>query len=146
MPCETHFDPEDFKIRLSAVVHEEGGEPPQTIIRTDQDWHVHVKWRTTGFITGMIGGDWHLHVMLESVGRGREYNLYDPADHYIALTPGPSPVRYRAKIDVKAGTVHAPKSGMLYRLVVVLTYREPTGDPGPMACYSLEPLILFYQP
>lgn len=134
-----------FAGTINAYVHEHDvppGAPPSTIIRTDQDWSVHISWQTTGVCTGMITGKWHLHCYLESMGPGPDYDLIDPADHKIPLTPGPSPIPYKAHFDVKKGKV-APG---LYRLVASLTYVEPTGSPGPMAGFVEGPMLQVYTP
>ncbi len=158
MPFETPFG-NLFAGTITATVHEHDappGAPPLTIIRTDQDWAVNVSWETTGLATGMITGNWHLHCFLESIGTGADLDLIDPgpsggpSDHVIPLKPGTSPVPYFVHFDVPAGRVNipdpVPPAGRLYRLVVSLTYREPTGGPGPMAGFVEGPILQFYQP
>ena len=128
MPFETPFG-DAFEGTISATVHEHGGEAPRTIIQTDDSWAVNVRWRTTGVGTGMITGTWHLHVFLESIGPGADLNLIDPADHVIPLTPDDSPVDYFVHFDVPAtNNPTVPLAGALYKLVVSLTYFEPTGS------------------
>jgi hypothetical protein len=149
MAFETPFNPTNFSGTITATAHEHAGAPPSTIIRTDQSWAVNVSWVTTGFATGMISGLWHLHVMLESIGPGADLDLIDPADHIIPLTPGPSPVNYFAHFDVTpAQNPNVGASGGLYKLVVSLTYREPSAGnpPGPMAAFVEGPILQFYNP
>jgi len=151
MPFESPFGvPGCFEGTISAIpAHEDTppGGPPQTIIRTDQSWHIHVSWTTTGSCTGMVGGQWHLHAVLESMGPGQELILTDPADHFIPLTPGPSPVNYSRTINIPAGRVNpGPTGTLVYKLVVTLTYVDLTGSPGPMAAYVELPMIQFYRP
>lgn len=143
MPFETPFPPDCFAGTLSVSLHEHGGAPPSTIIRTDQFWAVNVHWVTTGLATGMICGNWQLHCYLEKNGSGHEYDLGDPDDHIIPMTPGPSPVHYFYPIDVPAGMIVSPG---LYKLIVSLTYIEPTGSPGPMSAYDEDSMIQFYAP
>ncbi len=143
MPFETPLPAGFFDVTMTGpTVHESGGAPPTTIIRTNQPWHVHVEWDTTGMLTGMITGNWDLHLYLESVGSGPEVDLTDPNEHIIPLSPGPSPRHYHFHPDVAAGAVPAGP----YRLALTLTYTDATGTPGPMAGYWEGPIIQFYQP
>jgi hypothetical protein len=143
MPIETPFQPEVFAGTISASVIEHGGVLPQSIIRTDQSWAVVVNWTNTGLATGMIGGKYDLHLLLERVGPGEDLDLTDPADHYVPLMPGPSPVNYSRHIDIAPGAV--PDG--VYKLVVVMRYIEPGGAPGPMSAYvEITPLLEFYTP
>jgi len=143
MPVETPFEAPVFAGTITASAHEHGGEPPQSIIRTNQSWAVNVNWTNTGIATGMIAGNWDLHLLLERIGPGNDLDLTDPSDHIIPLSPGPSPVNYFRHIDLPAGRVPAG----IYKLVVMLRYLEPGGAPGPMSAYEeLSPLIEFYNP
>lgn len=163
MPCETLFGPTSpfFKFTVfNAAVHEHDVPPgvaPTNIIRTDQDWSVHVNWTVDGLITGMISGFWDLHVSLESIGPGAELDLTDPVldDHLIPLVTGGGggPVNYSRHVDIAAGVVPAPThaGSELYIVGVSLTYREVLpgggfGPPGPMACFSTERTVQFYNP
>ena len=147
MPLETPFSvPGAFAGTITATVQDQNGVTPSTIIRANQNWSVRVNWQTTGIATGMISGTWHLHAYLESIGPGVDLNLFDPNDLNIPLTPGPSPVNYSAQIDVPANTVVAPHSGIIYKLVLTLTYVEPGGAPGPMAAFVEGPVLQFYNP
>ena len=152
MPFETPFAAGVFEGTISATPHEHTGAgdppaPPRTIIRTNNPWAINVRWRTTGIATGMVTGNWHLHAYLESIGPGADLNLIDPADHVIPLTPGPSPVDYFVHFDVPASNnPTVPAAGGLYKLVVSLTYIDPTGAPGPMAAFVEGPVMQFYNP
>ena len=147
MPFETPFIVGGaFAGRIEASVHDQNGVAPATIIRTNEAWSIHVNWRTTGIATGMIAGTWHLHAYLESLGPGPDLDLLDFGDLNIPLRPGSSPIDYSAHLDVPAGTATASHSGTLYKLVVTLTYIEPTGQPGPMAAYVEGPVLQFYNP
>ena len=153
MPFETPFSvsPGLFDASITSFQHEIAGAPPSTIIRTDQTWHIHVSWQTTGLATGMIGGTWHVHAYLESVGPGPDISVVDPADHFIPLTPGVSPVNYNIVLDVPPNVIGlAPGNNMnttgLYKLVVALTYVDLTSAPGPMAAFEEGPTLQFYNP
>lgn len=143
MPFETPLPTGFFDvITVGPTVHESGGAPPTTIMRTDQAWHAHVEWDTSGLLTGWIAGKWDLHLYLESVGPGPEIELTDPNEHEIPLKPGPSPIHYHYHPDVKAGVV--PPGA--YQLVLTLTYKDAAGNPGQMAGWWQGPIIQFFTP
>jgi hypothetical protein len=146
MPFENLLPAGSFDVTMTGPsVHESGGAPPTTIIRTDQPWHVHVQWDTSGSHTGMIGGTWHLHIYLETIGPGDDLELFDEDplnEHDIPLTPGPSPRHYHYHPDVPAGKV--PPGA--YKLALTLTYTDLANNPGPMAGYWEGPIIQFYKP
>lgn len=112
---------------------------PTTIIRTDQDWYVHLKWKLTGSLVGMIGGDWHIQTFLESIGLGFEGELNAPGDT-VPVNPG-SP-EYEHEFHVKAGAVPAGT----YKLSTTILYTRPDGVPGPLAGSLDVPLVQFYDP
>jgi hypothetical protein len=154
MPFETPFG-SAFAGSITTFQHEVAGAPPSTIIRTDQEWHIHLSWETTGVGTGSIGGSWHVHAYLESLGPGNDVSIIDPADHVIPLTPGSSPVRYPASgeiiLNVPPNVVNLPTGTSmdttgLYKLVVALTYIDLTGVPGPMAAFEEGPILQFFNP
>jgi hypothetical protein len=155
MPFETPFPPAVFSGTINATVHEHTGagdppSPPITIIRSNNPWAVNVNWQTSGIANGMITGDWHLHVYLESIGPGDDLDLIDPApgDHIKPLVPGVLS-NYFVHFDVRSMQdlgVAIPLAGRLYKLVVSLTYLEPTGSPGPMAAFVEGPTLQFYNP
>jgi hypothetical protein len=142
MPFETPFPEELFAGEITATAHEENILLPQTIIRTDQKWAVEVNWTNKGQVTGMIAGEYCVHLLLERMGPGTDLELTD-TPHRIKLIPGESPRVYTDHVDVPAGKVPAG----IYKLVTVLQYWEPTGNPGPMAGYVENgPLLQFYNP
>lgn len=129
---------------IDCSVHEHGGTTPTTIIRTDTSWAVNVRWMLEGILASMIAGRWHVHVLLESIGPGPEYSLYD-SDADLALDPG-GDGNYFVHFDVPANRVEAGHEGSAYKMVVTLTYRNPAGQPGPIAAYFEGPVLQFYNP
>ena len=129
---------------IDASVHEHGGASPTTIIRTDNSWAVNINWTFKGILSTMITGRWHVHVLLESIGEGPEYSLFD-ADADQELKPGGTG-DYFCHFDVPAGRVAAGHEGSAYKMVVTLTYRNPMGQPRPVAAYYAGPVLQFYNP
>jgi hypothetical protein len=70
-----------FDGEIYAAVYEQGGAGPTNIIRTDQNWGVIVKWKTSGSLVRMICGKWCLQMHLESMGPGPELTLPVKAKH-----------------------------------------------------------------
>jgi hypothetical protein len=123
-----------------ASIHEAVDEiQPTTIIRTDQEWFVHLKWELRGSLVAMVDGEWHIQAYLESMGTGFEGELKSPGDT-LPVNPG-SPL-YEHRFRVPAGTVEAGS----YKLVTHISYVRPDGLPGPMAGFYEVPLVRFYDP
>lgn len=141
MRFETPFPDAVFKGEITGYTHEVDGVPPSTVIKTTDTWHIHVDWQTTGNATGMITGEWHIQAFLESMGPGPEKTIIEPP-LVIPLTPGVSPILYSREVPIQPKIVPAGT----YKLVVVMTYIEPTGHPGPMAGFIEGPLLQFYEP
>ena len=143
MPFETPNI--DLVGNITASVHEHGGVAPTTIIRTDTSWAVNINWSLLGTNWQMIGGTWHVHVNLESMGPGPELSLVDFADPACMNAPLPSvDGQYFCHFDVPAGVATAAHQGTAYKLVVLLTYRNLLGQPGPIAAYYEGPILQFY--
>ncbi len=157
---ETPFDEAQFHVdHLLAHVHEgaasgplAGVQPvPIGVIRTDQDWSVHVHWHTEGNLVSILQGVWHLDLYLERMGAGPDLKLPvgPPEGLEIPLTPGSSPVFYNPFITVAAGTVPAPPSThpVVYKLVTTIAYKYcPDGNFGLMAGFVEGPMVQFYTP
>ncbi|MCP4423259.1 MAG: hypothetical protein GY803_02075 [Chloroflexi bacterium] len=158
---ETPFLEEQFHIEhLLAHVHEgaapgpilPGEQPlPIGIIRTDQDWTLHVHWHTTGNLVPILRGVWHLDMYLERMGPGPDRHL--PVGGFeIPLTPNVSGTAvYNPFIVIPAGTVPAGPDNhpVAYRLVATITYKYDSADSAPfglMAGFVEGPMVQFYTP
>lgn len=153
---ETPFGyPGYFDGQISAKVYEYGGYRPTNIIRTDQSWGVHVKWKTSGKLTKMICGTWCVRIHMESIGRGPEFSLPAKAKK-ILLRPCDARGRYQTihygcKIHVPPGLIPAKYCSTPYKLVTTLTYLEPCRykkrqSPGPIAAYVDGQILQFFHP
>jgi hypothetical protein len=134
----------DLKGKINATVHEHGGVAPTRIIRTDNSWALNIDWEITGSAVPLICGTWHVHVRMESMGPGGELSLFDP-DCNLPLDPG-GDGKYRCHFDVPAGKVQAAHEGTPYRIVVVLTYRNPVKRPGPLHAVYDAGIFSFFNP
>lgn len=157
---EIPFTETQFHVdHLLAHVHEGPASGPLTpplpapigIIRTDQDWSVHVHFHTTGSLVPVLQGVWHLDLYLERMGPGPDLRLPigPPEGLDVPLTPGSSPQFYNPFINISAGTVPASPSGhpTAYKLVITVAYRYcRNGAFGLMAGFVEGPMIQFYTP
>lgn len=129
--------------KVEAELFESGGANPVNIIRTNQDWEVRTKIKLAGPLSQFIGGNWHVHVRLESMGPGGEHSFFD-VDSNVAIPEADD--TYEQVLNVQAGAVSAAHDGTPYRVVVVVTYKGPLGNPGPIAGMVDLGLVMFYNP
>ncbi len=130
---------------INGYITEVGGEQPTTIIRSDQDWKVHVEWELTGKLTEFVCGKWCVSAFLESIGPGQELRL--PANSLeIDLDPEAGPNKYSVWFTVPAGTIKPENCSTPYKLVLTVTYLTPKHRPGPMAGFVEGPIVQFYEP
>jgi hypothetical protein len=123
-----------------ASIHEVDNETlPTTIIRVDQDWFVHLKWRLKGSLVRMIDGKWLIQTYLESIGEGFEGELNKGG---MTLDVNPGSPDYEFEFHVKAGKVPVGS----YQLVTTIKYRDPNDLPGPITGFYEEPIVEFYDP
>lgn len=111
---------------------------PTNIIRTDQDWFVHLQWRLTGSLVPLIGGTWLIQTYLESIGPGPEFEVNAPG---MSLAVNPNSPNYDVKFHVQAGAV--PEGS--YQMVTTIKFRDQTGRPGPLTGFYEEPIVEFYK-
>ena len=138
----------DFKVsNFTAEVYEKELHVPKTVIRTNQDWGVNVKWETSGEASEHLEGVWSVSIWLEAIGPGDGYVI---GDKHVKLTPQKGTVKYNVDIECKAGAVPLPPpashESQPFMLVTTVTYQWPDGAPGPMAGHIEGPLIQLYNP
>lgn len=133
--------------------------PPVNIIRADQAWRVHIEWRTIGLAAAAMAGKFHVSAYLESIGPGADLKLPikpGPDEETVDLLSGtlsalPAPNffqrQYAVDVNVPAGQVPTDAGrSRPYKLVVAITYTEPSNAPGPMAGFLEGPILQFFQP
>lgn len=124
-----------------------GAFQANTIIRTDRDWQITLKWALQGSLLNSkffeFPGTWVVNAFLEAWGANAKDQDLPEVSMTVDQDPQPSPWEYTATIGVKKGTV-VPGA---YRLAVTLTYKDENGDPGPMAGFIEVPgMIQIYKP
>lgn len=131
--------------KISATIYEKDGTTPTTIIKSDQDWYVLLKWEMSGPFVPTMAGSWHAHLNLESMGPGVETSLFSGLCSQDWKTDDPA--KYECKLTVNAGQLGTiPHQGAIFRAIVTLVYRDATGHPGPIAGYVDCGLVQIFNP
>jgi hypothetical protein len=129
--------------RIEAAVFEVGGTDPTSIIGSDQSWYVRVRWQLQGILKRHMCGTWCVCAYLETCGPGNDIKLgckefpIDPcqADDYF----------YTAQFDVTGGSLTPDDCGTLYCVCIVLTTKDPCGDPGHISGFCREACVLVHR-
>ena len=142
--CDFEISPFATKLTgtIKAEVYEEGGVEPTTIISVDEAWYVDVEWTLKGHMRRHLCGQWCVTVSLESIGKGNEYSLPDPSEHF-PIDPCNNGT-YKKRISVAAGTIKPEDCGTLYLIAVTLTSLDACERPGHIAAYCKGPNLMFY--
>jgi hypothetical protein len=134
----------DFNVsNFTATVHEHTNpHVPASVIRTDQEWAVRVRFQTSGGLSHVLTGTWHVGVYIESIGPGMEEEI---ALLHTPLTPGPGTVSYNVDLVIPANRITVPDhQTQPFKLVTTVSYIQPDGQPGAMAGYIEGPIIQLY--
>ena len=126
---------------IFAEVYEVEGARPTSIIRTDQEWGVNVRWTLGGSLAEFICGTWCVHLRLESIGNEPEIVVDNSED--IQLDPCGNG-EYHYDFHIRPGKVADERCSTPYRPVVTVSYRTACHRPGPIAGFVELPLLLFY--
>lgn len=138
MPFEPDF-PSPFQAffhgHLQCAVIDAHGQPANTIISMQDDWHMRVEWQVHGMLVGSIGGTWQIRAYLESIGPGNEVVL---VNRNVPMT-GQNNYSETFIIGPNVPNVEGP-----YKIVVVLTSTNLLGLPAPFAAYEEVPMLQFF--
>lgn len=113
---------------------------PQTIIETDDDWRVDVRWNISGPLAPFMGGKFSLQVYAEDIA-ATAFSGPIGSHEIVDLNEAPAtPSRnYQRHILIKA---HSVPTGV-YKLTAVLTYKN-LGVPLEMAGFAETPMVQLY--
>ena len=124
-----------------AVIDHDGN--PNKVIDDDQPFDVQVDWTITPAVTAaLLDGTWTVRAYAESMGPGPE-QLIGTAN--VAANGGTS---YSATMSIPVGVLPsdvAPDSGV-YKLVVVITYRNRFGQLTEIAAFAEGSMFLLREP
>ena len=144
MATENDFDglPELFgRVDNVAVIDNDGN--PNRVIDDQFAFDVTIAWSVRPPATAQVlDGQWTVKLYAESVGPGPEKQIGT------ATRTATGVQNYTATITVPAGTLPSdvpPDSGV-YKLVIVITYRNTLGQLTEMAAFSEGPMVLLRKP
>ncbi len=154
MPFESVIAPV-YDGTMTSVVYE--GSPftvptPNNIIRTDQDWGVHIEWTMSGVALLFLenfnpDAVFRLLTYLERIGPGAGAVLPNPAME-VPITAGTlagNTRTYTADLQFPAGSVPV---GNYHLTSVVQLYHDaaPAGTPVPIGGFIELPMVMFFNP
>jgi len=126
----------------TVLIRDKDGNPNR-VLDSDFSFDIYVEWTVSPASTAQVlDGTWRVLAYAESMGPGPEVNLGStdvPANGVLA---------YGGTITVPAGTLPAdtpPNSGV-YKLVVVIQYRNDLGTLTELAGFSDGPLFMLREP
>jgi hypothetical protein len=133
--CEEHLPA--FGISNGVLQVFDGGSNPSQIISIDDSWSVKVDFDITGAMANCIDGDIKIEVLLERMGTG-ETGLPNSTS-LVALNGAGS---YTQTMTFPAGSVAVSVD----KVIVVLSMISNNGQPCPLACFAIGPMVQFYDP
>jgi len=129
--------------------------PTNSIMRTDRDWRVTVKWYLEGSMLGSmfftIPGTWEVTGYLEAWGQLNVDQDLPGDSGAISVVPPPAisgsgaSTRWEYTETITITAANNPPPGPYY-LAVAVTYRDAAGNPGPMAGFQDGNMLQIYQP
>ncbi len=131
----------DADVTAVAIIDPDGN--PNRVIDDQFAFDVTVDWTVCPPATAaLLDGEWTVNAYAESMGPGPEKLI---GTSLVAANGGTA---YSAKINVPAGTLTAdvpPDSGV-YKLVLVITYRNDQNVLTELAGFAEGPLFMLRQP
>ncbi len=140
MPIETQTPLTLFGTIAPTIVIDHD-QPPTTIVKETDHFHVIVNWNVQGSALPMLGGQFEVRACFESIGPGSE-KVFGPV--VVSVNAGSGSLTNRNY----TADIFVPDHGLTegaYDLVAVLTYKN-NGVPGNIAGYSDEKIIQVYKP
>ncbi|NUR96432.1 MAG: hypothetical protein HOV67_14380 [Kribbellaceae bacterium] len=144
MPADPNFDGLpglDGSVTAVAIIDHDGN--PNRVLDDQFPFDVTVDWTVQPPATAaLLDGKWTVKAYAESMGPGPEVPI---GSRTVPANGGPA---YAAKITVPAGTLlpdKGPDSGV-YKLVVVITYRNALNVLTEMAAFREGPTFLLREP
>jgi hypothetical protein len=127
----------DLNGHVHATLVHDPGTAPSTIVKANTPFSVHTSWGIDGSAVPLIAGDFHITAYFERYGGGAEPE-FGPLDVPVTSVPLVGNSRhYTRDIAVPTGL---PAGA--YELIVLITYTDTTGAPGPIAGFSDQEVII----
>lgn len=126
---------------VDATIIHDPGLPPTTIIKASTPFTIHTSWGIAGAAVPLIAGDFHVTAYFERYGGGAEPE-FGPVNVPVTSAPLVGNTReYVTHVAVPAGL---PAGA--YELIVLITYTDTVGAPGPIAGFSDQEVIIQVYP
>jgi hypothetical protein len=132
----------DADVTAVAIIDPDGN--PNRVLDDQFPFDVTVDWTVSPPATAaVLDGEWTVNAYAESMGPGPEVLIGT------STVPATGVQAYSATMNVPAGTLTAdvpPDSSGVYKLVIVITYRNDLGVLTELAGFSDGPLFMLRHP
>lgn len=149
MPYSEQFDvlaPDDMTGAITELGVYDQDDDPNHVLELGRNWSVYVKWTLKddpqNHLVASLRGTWEVKVKLESIGEGFEGQVGKTA--VVPLDGRTTPYDQRIKISNQPDPTD-PKNEGAFMLVVLITFKNPAGQPQPMAGYREGPVLQFFK-
>lgn len=133
-PCECYTL--EGSIGYTCVVDPEC--PPSNIVKAGTAFQIVVNWEIHGTVVDLMCGTFGVQAFFEGIGKAADEADYPAAPIPVPLVHPNNP--YKQVIDVPGNLL---KPGA-YNVVVLITFTNAAGNPGPIAGMSDEKLIQIF--
>lgn len=157
-PHEIYFDtlfPANLKGEVRNIVVTDQDSTPNRVLQKNLPWSVEVNWHIDGNGATSLAGEWRVQLKLESMGDGFEGTIpgADITKTLADVEPGMSTVTHRHWKHVfnNLGTTFLDpplNNGVeegVFRLILIITYKDQFATPLAMAGSLEGPLLTFYK-
>lgn len=120
---------------------------PNYVLELDRPWTLNVHWAIRSNDVSMhpadvLGGTWNVKVIVESMGPGIE-RIIDADDVPYGPPVGATAALCEWDHTFNFGVGKIPREGV-YKLIILITYRNESGHRRAMAGFQEGPLVTFY--
>jgi len=145
--------PAELRGEVRDIVVSDQDNTPNRALQKDMPWNVEVNWHVTGSGSPALGGTWRVQLKLESMGEGFEGSIAETIKNYtdVEVAQSTSIHRHWKHVFVNLDTkfLDPPlNNGVeegIFRLILLITYKDPLGHPAAMAGSMEGPLLTFYK-
>ena len=132
--------------KIEMDVFDPFGIPSGNIIAVEDGFKVEVKVELKGPGVGMLIGEWVMNLFLEKYGIGNDDLLATLADAVpLDANIHPGQTNYKWEFTLSSARLVTHNLDGAYRLIAVVTTKEPAGTPGAMAAYCEGPILQFFK-
>jgi len=140
-----------FPLHLNGEIHEaivkDKDATINHVLEKGIPWEVDVEWHVWGPGAKTLGGEWKVYLRLESMGDGFEGTIKEMTKAYtdVDITQStPAHRHWKVQFLNLPDPLPQEEEG-IYKLICLITYKDPFGVPAAMAGSLEGPLITFYK-